>query len=541
MDAERQISFYSDAAHNFMVLECPPELKENYQYKMLAANRIKGLLSCSGRTIDNREYLYYDISSRQKLTDLFERQPVRSADLNRILTDLVRVGETLTEYLLDTSHLILDPAYIYLDFREQACSFTYYPGQEPEKGLEDLFSFLADRVDGRDKQAAALIYRLCMMAEKPGFRLSARVLTDLGMQIEQDSAGALESYGQKSSSAYEKRAESYGSAERGQTSVLSGYGNPYTRETADRTMAGEWNPRVPGSHGIPGLSGIPEISGSSGSPVRAVRERRMYPDYETEMYTAYGEREEGNIDSPNENRRGKVLTEKRTWILVTAVILTAAGILLFVSDRFLELEESQMILTRAFGGILTAAGTVILLLQLLRKRNKQKEADAGNAGAPVFAEPEPWEAPDFYSSPSAYMGAADPGISPHTPAAQAPMQVQHFRASPPPGETCLLGPDTRQVSGLYGTGICRGEQISLAELPCVVGKMRAYVDQVLDDSSVSRMHARFSLDRDGKMTVRDLNSSNGTWLNGERLQPNESRILQQGDHVRLGRMEFVFR
>jgi pSer/pThr/pTyr-binding forkhead associated (FHA) protein len=71
--------------------------------------------------------------------------------------------------------------------------------------------------------------------------------------------------------------------------------------------------------------------------------------------------------------------------------------------------------------------------------------------------------------------------------------------------------------------------------------MRDYVDQVLDDSSVSRMHARFSLDRDGKMTVRDLNSSNGTWLNGERLQPNESRTLQQGDHVRLGRMEFVFR
>jgi pSer/pThr/pTyr-binding forkhead associated (FHA) protein len=67
------------------------------------------------------------------------------------------------------------------------------------------------------------------------------------------------------------------------------------------------------------------------------------------------------------------------------------------------------------------------------------------------------------------------------------------------------------------------------------------VDQVLDDSSVSRMHARFSLDRDGKMTVRDLNSSNGTLVNGDRLIPNESRTLQQGDHVCFGRMEFVFR
>jgi hypothetical protein len=91
MDESRKITFYSDAAHNYMVLECPPGLKENYQYKMLAANRIRGLLACSGRTIDCREYLYYDISSRQSLTDLFERRPVRGSDLNRLLEDLVHV------------------------------------------------------------------------------------------------------------------------------------------------------------------------------------------------------------------------------------------------------------------------------------------------------------------------------------------------------------------------------------------------------------------------------------------------------------------
>jgi hypothetical protein len=157
MDESRKITFYSDAAHNYMVLECPPGLKENYQYKMLAANRIRGLLACSGRTIDCREYLYYDISSRQSLTDLFERRPVRGSDLNRILEDLVHVEETLTEYLLDTSHLLMDPACIYMDFREQTCSFVYYPGEEEEGGPEKLFSFLADRIDGRDKQAAALI------------------------------------------------------------------------------------------------------------------------------------------------------------------------------------------------------------------------------------------------------------------------------------------------------------------------------------------------------------------------------------------------
>ena len=50
-------TFYSDASHNYMVIECPHELRDNYQYKMLAANQIRGLLPCSSRSIDNREYL----------------------------------------------------------------------------------------------------------------------------------------------------------------------------------------------------------------------------------------------------------------------------------------------------------------------------------------------------------------------------------------------------------------------------------------------------------------------------------------------------
>ena len=538
MDEERKISFYSDAAHNFMVLECPPELKENYQYKMLAANRIKGLLTCSGRTIDNREYLYYDISSRQNLTDLYDRRPVSSADLNRILSDLVCVQKTLTEYLLDTSHLILSPACIYMDFREQACCFAYYPGQEPEKGMEDLFSFLADRVDGRDKQAAALIYRLCMMAEKPGFRLDTRVLEDLGMQIDQDNAGALESYGQKSSSIYENGIGIYGQAERGRTSLFPGYGTLYAGETSGRNPSGERNSGVPGGSGI---SGNPGIYSNPVKTDRAVRDRKIYPDYETEAYTAYDEREKGGVDSTNVDRCAKTFAEKGPWMLAAAIILAALGIMLFIADRFLEMEESQMLLTRAFGGILTVTGLVILLLLLLRKRKKRNEENPGNDAAPGFKEPEPWESPAFYNSSPLYQETAWAGTFSSAPVVQAPAQMKSFSPSVPPGETCLLGPDVRQAAGLYGTGIYRGEQISLSELPCVIGKNQAYVDQVLDDSSVSRMHARFSLDRDGKMTVRDLNSSNGTWVNGDRLIPNESRTLQQGDHVCFGRMEFVFR
>lgn len=53
----------------------------------------------------------------------------------------------------------------------------------------------------------------------------------------------------------------------------------------------------------------------------------------------------------------------------------------------------------------------------------------------------------------------------------------------------------------------------------------------LDDPSVSRAHARLSLD-DGRLTITDLRSSNGTFVNGERLA--HTSVLHPGDIIALG-------
>jgi len=55
---------------------------------------------------------------------------------------------------------------------------------------------------------------------------------------------------------------------------------------------------------------------------------------------------------------------------------------------------------------------------------------------------------------------------------------------------------------------------------------------VLDDPEVSRRHARFEL-RDGIVFLRDLESSNGTFLNGRKVtEPIEIRV---GDEIDVGR------
>jgi DNA-binding winged helix-turn-helix (wHTH) protein len=60
----------------------------------------------------------------------------------------------------------------------------------------------------------------------------------------------------------------------------------------------------------------------------------------------------------------------------------------------------------------------------------------------------------------------------------------------------------------------------------------------LDDESVSRRHARISVDND-VARVEDLESTNGTFLN--RAPLNSPTVLQDGDIVRVGTLRLTFR
>lgn len=58
----------------------------------------------------------------------------------------------------------------------------------------------------------------------------------------------------------------------------------------------------------------------------------------------------------------------------------------------------------------------------------------------------------------------------------------------------------------------------------------------IEDSSVSSHHAELFFEGD-KYHLHDLDSTNGTFVNGEQVT---DAILQQGDEVRFGRIEAVF-
>ena len=68
-----------------------------------------------------------------------------------------------------------------------------------------------------------------------------------------------------------------------------------------------------------------------------------------------------------------------------------------------------------------------------------------------------------------------------------------------------------------------------------VGRGRR-ADVMVDDPSLSRLHARIAADQDGQLSVDDLGSTNGIFVNGaEQL----SAYLMMGDAIRFGRVEYI--
>ena len=64
-------------------------------------------------------------------------------------------------------------------------------------------------------------------------------------------------------------------------------------------------------------------------------------------------------------------------------------------------------------------------------------------------------------------------------------------------------------------------------------------DIVLVDPFLSKKHALFAV-RDGKVLLEDLDSRNGTFLNGGRVEKNEGISLTDGDKIKMGNVEFLF-
>ena len=104
-------------------------------------------------------------------------------------------------------------------------------------------------------------------------------------------------------------------------------------------------------------------------------------------------------------------------------------------------------------------------------------------------------------------------------------------------KTVFLWGDNSQKK-LVLVNLQSGEKFSFTlKDSCVLGRYKPFCDVQITtrDRYISGKHLCFEKKGD-EVYIKDLNSKNGTWLNGQRISSN--KCVHQGDILKIGRSEF---
>lgn len=109
-------------------------------------------------------------------------------------------------------------------------------------------------------------------------------------------------------------------------------------------------------------------------------------------------------------------------------------------------------------------------------------------------------------------------------------------------DTALLNPESAEqmVNQRRLKALDVGEEdIVIAYYPFIIGKQESLVDYVLARETVSRLHLRID-QKDERYYVQDLNSTNGTLVNGRMLENNEMMEIWVGTEISIAGVRFRF-
>ena len=141
-----------------LLRERPEE--NRYQYCILNRGGIRYLLPCSLRYMNGEAFLYYDISSTQSMSQLFEIHKINRNWMKDFLWGMERMRQELGRYLLEERNVIWSPEHIYQDLEKNDFYFLYIPYYNGENGLKKLLNFWVEHIDYEDEALVEFVYGL---------------------------------------------------------------------------------------------------------------------------------------------------------------------------------------------------------------------------------------------------------------------------------------------------------------------------------------------------------------------------------------------
>lgn len=108
------------------------------------------------------------------------------------------------------------------------------------------------------------------------------------------------------------------------------------------------------------------------------------------------------------------------------------------------------------------------------------------------------------------------------------------------GETSVLEPETKSEDSLQLISSLGNWKLTVNKEEYIIGKSPDKVDGVIPgNSAISRVHCKIAHSWNGKYYIVDMNSSNGTYLNGVKVPSDQYLEINEGDTIRIANEEFV--
>lgn len=551
------------------------------EYPTIRHNQPKPLLPVLLREQDGKSLLFYDLSDATSLTTLSEEGHASGGNFSRkdcqeFLTAVRRLLEELDELMLSPVHVPILPERIYRT-GEDRYRFLYCPDEEHDMGAEmqQFFAWMLSEINYGDSMTVRYVYHVYWLIRNRSF--SAKLIEEC-LDYREEEVPGITSY------------ESFFAG-------ADGGENPGARQQMDALDArGSRQTNAPGNQGSRQMD-APEArknrrqaGGSRAAKRRADRssipgEGTASVPSGTELYNA-GRRTDRDFTRSDgqagvRSRAASGVFRAVGMVLVIAAaltgVLTAAAGIYFLGRGMLPVYNRYWL-----GGVFLCILLGETAWQLLRRRRGGRASDsAANNPGPADAG-EKMENPAQRSAASGTFwddrdcGAADfsraekQGTSGFSRAgkqgavdfSQAGKQgTSGFFCTEGPGEFDFSCPGKQEAAGAVFPGDGEetvrldlgrrgkrpalvseesGEIVPLLHFPFYIGNDLGLNQLMICDRTVSREHAVIERGgRPGSYFIRDMHSTNGTWVGSVRLEETAAE-LKEGDSLRFAEHRYRF-
>ena len=164
-------TYRREMKHNYLIIT--PDIPEykGIETQMLEKNSIEGLLEFHIKSLDGQRSCYYEITSKQSLSRIMEYKSLGEEELRTLIGGIARTLSRLEAYLLKEDQILLDPEYIYVDPERFKVFLCLIPGRKGtfSQEMTELLRYLLGKVNHQDKECVVMAYGLYQESLKENY------------------------------------------------------------------------------------------------------------------------------------------------------------------------------------------------------------------------------------------------------------------------------------------------------------------------------------------------------------------------------------